>query len=66
MNVVVNGKARQLRNGSTIAELVEALGLGSRNVVVERNGEPLARDRFSIELLADDDVIEIVRAVQGG
>jgi thiamine biosynthesis protein ThiS len=51
MNVVVNGKPRDVDTGATIADLVEVLGLRSRNVVVERT---------------QDDVLEIVRPVQGG
>ncbi|MGH2758797.1 MAG: sulfur carrier protein ThiS [Actinomycetota bacterium] len=66
MNVVVNGKARDVQKGSTIADLISALGLGARHVVVERNGEPVPRDRFRVEMLTADDVLEIVRPVQGG
>lgn len=66
MNVVVNGKPRDVDEGATIADLVAVLGLHSRNVVVERNGEPVARERFAAEVLAGEDVLEIVRAVPGG
>lgn len=66
MNIVVNGKPREVDTGATIAELVEAVGLRSRNVVVERNGEPVDRDKFSVVMLIEDDVVEIVRPVQGG
>ena len=62
----MNGKALQVRDGSTIADLIATLGLGARNVVVERNGEPVRRERIGDEQLADDDVVEIVRPVQGG
>lgn len=66
MNVVVNGKARVVPKGATVADLVEALGLTARNVVVERNGEPLERARLPDVKLDRDDVVEIVRAVPGG
>jgi sulfur carrier protein len=66
MNVVVNGEARDVRDGVTVADLIEALGLRVRNVVVERNGEPVDRGRFSLVVLTKDDVLEIVRPVQGG
>lgn len=66
MEVVVNGRTRALPEGTTVARLIELLGLGSRNVVVERNGEPVERDRFGDVELAPDDVVEVVRAVQGG
>lgn len=66
MNVVVNGRAREIAAGLTIADLVEALGLRARNVVVERNGEPVERRRFGEVGLTEGDVIEVVRPVQGG
>lgn len=66
MNVVVNGKARDLPEGSTLADLVTSLGLRARNVVAERNGEPVERVRFADVMLAGGDVVEIVKPVQGG
>lgn len=66
MNVVLNGKPRELREGVTVLDLVKELGLRERNVVVERNGEPLERERFNEVVVTDDDVLEIVRPVQGG
>jgi thiamine biosynthesis protein ThiS len=66
MNVVVNGKVRVVREGASVADLVETLGLVPRNVVVEHNGEPLERDRFAEVKLDREDVVEIVRAVPGG
>lgn len=66
MNVLVNGQARVVPKGATVADLVEALGLTARNVVVERNGEPLDRARLPDVKLDRDDVVEIVRAVPGG
>lgn len=62
----VNGKRRELGAGATIADLIADLGLRIRTVVVERNGEPVERSRFSETELADGDVIEVVRPVQGG
>jgi thiamine biosynthesis protein ThiS len=66
VDVRVNGKPKVLRDGSTVADLIVALGLGSRRVVVERNGEPVARSRFTSVRLDDGDVLEVVRPVPGG
>ncbi len=62
----MNGKAKALENGSTIRDLIESLGLRSRSVVVEHNGEAVARSRFASVRLRDGDVVEVVRAVPGG
>lgn len=66
MNVRVNGEERALADGTTLPELLAALGLGTGWVVVERNGVALLRSETERTVLADGDVLEIVRAVAGG
>lgn len=60
----VNGSAREVAPGTTLAALVGAQV--GRGAAVARNGEVVARDAWSTTRLADGDIIEIVRAVQGG
>lgn len=66
MRVAVNGRTRELPEGATVADLIEALDLGARNVVVEHNSRPLERSTFKDVKLSPGDVVEIVRPVQGG
>lgn len=66
MRLVVNGRPRDVAGPATVADLVASLGLRPTNVVVERNGEPVERARFSQVELAEGDVVEVVRAVAGG
>ena len=66
MEVVVNGRRREVPDRSTVAELVASLGFGSKQVVVEHNGQAVERMRFVEIVLGPDDVVEVVRAVQGG
>lgn len=66
MNLVVNGRPRQVADAATVADLVASLGLRPTNVVVERNGEPVERARFGEVALTEGDVVEVVRAVPGG
>jgi len=56
----------ELRDGATIDDLLGALGLGGRWVIVERNGEPVERAALATTVLAAGDRIELVRAVAGG
>ncbi|HVU71723.1 MAG TPA: sulfur carrier protein ThiS, partial [Mycobacteriales bacterium] len=62
----VNGTERVLDDGLTVTALVESLGLGTGWVVVERNGEPVDRALMGSTVLAEGDVLEVVRAVAGG
>lgn len=66
MWIKVNGKPREVADDATVATLVGALGFGRRQVVVEHNGLAIERERFGLVSLAPDDVLEIVRPVQGG
>jgi sulfur carrier protein len=66
VTVVVNGDPVEVPPGATVADLVEQLGLGTRWVVVERNGQPVARPAMTTTALADGDRLELVRAVAGG
>lgn len=65
MTVVVNGSARALAAGCTVAELVAAEGAAERGTAVAVDGAMLPRGRWSDEV-ADGAVVEIVTAVQGG
>ncbi len=66
MKVIANGDPVELADGSTVDDLLVALGLGGKWVVVERNREPVARADFPTLVLEDGDRIELVRAVAGG
>ena len=66
MRVVANGDPVELDDGSTVEDLLAALGLGGKWVVVERNREPVARAELATTFLSDGDRIELVRAVAGG
>ena len=66
MRVLANGDPVDLRDGATVDDLLVALGLGGKWVVVERNREPVARADLATTVLVEGDRIELVRAVAGG
>jgi sulfur carrier protein len=66
MRVTANGDAVDLAEGATVTDLLDALDLGQRWVIVERNGEPVRRDAMAVTVLAEGDKLELVRAVAGG
>jgi len=66
VRVVANGDSVELADGSTVDDLLVALGLGGKWVVVERNREPVARADLATTVLAEGDRMELVRAVAGG
>jgi sulfur carrier protein len=66
MTARINGEARVVPDGSTIADLLESFGLQAKSVLVERNDEPVTRDDFSHQTIREDDRIEIISMVAGG
>ena len=66
MQVIVNGRASQLPDGTGLPALIESLGLRVGSVVVEHNGTALLRSELAGVQLADGDRLELVRAVAGG
>ena len=66
LTVVANGVPVELAEGSSVEDLLTALGLGGKWVLVERNGEPVPRAGLASTPLAEGDRLELVRAVAGG
>jgi sulfur carrier protein len=68
VNVVVNGRSRNVAEDSTVEDVVrEVRGEGVHSgVAVARNGEILPRAAGKDPRVADGDRIEVLAAVQGG
>jgi sulfur carrier protein len=65
-SVLVNGRDQEVAEGETLAGLLARLGLGARYALVERNGEPVERDRYEEVRLEDGDRLVVARPVAGG
>lgn len=66
MNVRLNGRPHRVESASTVQDVIRALGLDPRSVIVEHNGEPVERRRFADLEVREGDRLELVRAVAGG
>jgi sulfur carrier protein len=66
MTVTVNGKARDLPVGATLADVVSQLTESPKGVAAAVNGEVVPRRAWSATELAERDEVEVVTAVQGG
>lgn len=65
--MMVNGNQEPLPEGAmSLERFLEHKGLHPGGVVVERNGEVVARARFGQVILEDADTLEILRFVGGG
>ena len=66
ITVQVNGEARELPAGATLATLLASLGVPVEGVAVALNLEVVPRGRLARRLLVHGDRVEVVRAVGGG
>ena len=66
IKVVVNGEAREIPAGLTVAALLGHLRMGTDRVAVERNLEILPRARWNDTAVETGDCFEIVHFVGGG
>lgn len=66
LSITLNGESIALAPGSTVADLVADLVAQPRGAAVAVNGEVVPRERHAATPIADGDIVEIVRAVQGG
>jgi sulfur carrier protein len=66
MKVIVNGAARELAAGTTVAALLVELELAGVAVAVERNQRLVPRTEHAATVLVEGDRIELVTLVGGG
>ena len=68
MKLVINGEERDFSSPTptTLAALVEILGMKADRVAVELNRDIVPRDRWAETALKDGDRLEVVHFVGGG
>ena len=64
--VTINGEAREVADGASIAVMLTAIGIDPTKVAVERNLEIVPRSTLAEVVVADGDQYEIVHFVGGG
>ena len=66
LSIRVNGEHRRVPGGTSVAEMVNLLGLDPLRVAVERNLEVIPRSTLEQVCVEDGDDYEIVHFVGGG
>jgi sulfur carrier protein len=68
MTVTVNGQPRTVRNGTTVANLLDALDLaaGRRGVAVAVDAEVVPRTEWERTKVGEGARVEVLAAIQGG
>jgi thiamine biosynthesis protein ThiS len=66
MKILLNGEMREFEKTKTITDLVSALSLEPKVILIEHNGLALHRVEWSSCILSDGDCIEILQVAAGG
>jgi sulfur carrier protein len=71
VNLVVNGEAREVGEGTTLVDLIpqriDAAGSGqARGIAVARNGEVVPKAEWAAVEVQPGDRIEVLNAIGGG
>jgi thiamine biosynthesis protein ThiS len=66
VRILVNGKELELEPAATVSRLLDRLGLDGPYALVERNGEPVERERYGDLALEEGDRLVVARPVAGG
>ncbi len=66
MNIYVNGEEKNYPDNSSVAEVVDAMGLTGKKIAIELNKEILPFQTYSTQQLQAGDCLEIVHAIGGG
>lgn len=66
VSITLNGERREIPAGLNVAALLDHLTLRADRVAIERNGEILAKSKWTSTPIGPDDRFEIVQLVGGG
>jgi thiamine biosynthesis protein ThiS len=66
VRVTVNGEPREVAEGTTVADLLNELGVKVQHCAVELNLQLVPRQQHAAQTLASGDRMEVVTLVGGG
>ena len=66
MNVYVNGEEKNSPDNSSVATVVDAMGLTGKKIAIELNKEILPFQNYATQQLQAGDCLEVVHAIGGG
>jgi len=66
VKATVNGVSRELPDGTTVASLLERLGVTRSGIAVAKNERVVRRSDYENSPIVEGDAIEIIKAVAGG
>ena len=66
MQLIINGKKREIRKSKNLADLVKELEIQSPNFAMALNQQVVPKSKYDSTSINENDKVEIVHAVGGG
>jgi sulfur carrier protein len=66
MNVTINGERKTIEAERTVSQLLDRLGVQPIGTAVAINGAIVPRDEHDARVIADGDIVDILRPIGGG
>jgi len=66
MKITVNGEVKEVVQGTTLAQLIDELGIGEKVMAAAVNMEIVKKERWNEHPLQEGDRIELLHFVGGG
>jgi sulfur carrier protein len=66
VKATINGEVRELPDGTTVAALLDELGVPRIGIAIAMNERVVRRAEYDTSTIAEGDSLEIIKAVAGG
>ena len=65
-NIILNGTEKNIRERSSLVEIVQELGLQEKTFAIGVNGEVVSKNQYEKIILHNGDRVDVVHFVAGG
>lgn len=66
MTIILNGETHEVREGSTISDLLTVLNMKNEPIVTELDGRALTHHDYASSILLEGSRVEVIRLAAGG
>jgi len=66
MNLIINGKNREIMKSQTLEGLIHELNIQAPNFAIALNQQVIPKSKYATTSIQENDEVEIVHAVGGG
>ena len=66
IKIFLNGDTKEIKQNLTLTDLLKDLEITSKHIAIELNDEVVFKSDWNSRILANEDKLEVVKAIGGG